>query len=290
MTVAPKKPRPGSVVIVGVGLIGGSLGLALRAAGACGEVVGCDASPLDEALERGAIDRALPLTEAARIADVVVLATPVRAMPDLARQIAPLLRPDAVVTDTGSVKGQLVRELTPLLGARYVPAHPIAGRERSGVAAADAALFSGASCVLTPPDGCDPAALAQAGNLWQQAGCRVLTMTPELHDRVFGWVSHLPHLVAFALMETVYNARTDEADPAEYAAGGLRDFTRVAGSDPVMWRDIFLSNRQAVLAASAALRAELERLETAIRDADGATLLDTFTHARHVRERITTRP
>jgi prephenate dehydrogenase len=281
-----REPRFGTVAIVGVGLIGGSLGLALKAAGACREVVGADAGPLERAVELGAVDRALPLADAAAAADVLVLSTPVGAFPDLARAIQPKLAPGAVVTDTGSVKRYVLEQVAPVFGSRFVGAHPIAGKERSGVEAATGGLFTGAHCIVTPAAGSDPDAVAAVEDLWRLAGGRVTTMPPEVHDEVFACVSHLPHVVAFALMTAVDRIRPGGIDPAEFAAGGLRDFTRVAGGDPVMWRDICLTNPDAVIAMIDAFAEDLDGMKDAIRRGDGEFLLNAFAAARRVRRRV----
>lgn len=282
---AGAEPRFGVVAIVGVGLIGGSLGLALKAAGACHEVIGADAAPLDEAVALGAVDRALPLAEAAAVADVVVLSTPVGAFPALARQIKPKLAPGAVVTDTGSVKRHVLEHVGPLFGGRFVGGHPIAGKETSGVASASGTLFRGAHCILTPEIDSDADAVEAVADLWRRAGARVSTMPADVHDQVFACVSHLPHLVAFALMNTVEATRPGGVDPAEFAAGGLRDFTRVAAGDPVMWRDICLTNPDAVIAMIDAFTRDLEGYKRAIRQGDGGHLLRAFEAARRLRKR-----
>lgn len=280
-------PALGAVVVVGVGLIGGSLALALKARGACAQVIGADAAPLDQALALGVVDRALPVEEAAAAADIVVLATPVAAFPEVARRIRPTLRPGAVVTDTGSVKRYVLEHVGPLFKGRFVGAHPIAGKERSGVEAATADLFNGAHCILTPEIDCDADAVEAVSALWRSAGARVSTMPADVHDQVFACVSHLPHLVAFALMATVDRTRPGGVDPAAFAAGGLRDFTRVAGSDPVMWRDICLTNPDAVTAMLDAYVHDLEVLKDAIRSGDGEALRTAFEAARRVRARVT---
>jgi len=275
----------GTVAIVGVGLIGGSFGLALKRAGRCREVIGADAGSLDRALALGAVDRALSVEEAAAVADVVVLSTPVGAFPELARRIRPHVAPGAVVTDTGSVKGHVIEALAPVFKGRFVGAHPIAGKEHSGVEAASADLFDGAHCILTPA-GADPDAVETVAALWRDAGARVTTMPADVHDRVFACVSHLPHLVAFALMATVDRTRPGGVDPAEFAAGGLRDFTRVAGSNPVMWRDICLTNPDAVVAMLDAYTRDVDDLKQAILRGDGDHLLSAFEAARRVRGRV----
>lgn len=286
MTVAARAGRLGTVAIVGVGMIGGSLGKALKAANACAEVLGADRAPLDEAVRVGAIDRAVALKDAAGLADVIVLCTPVGAFAELAAAIAPHVGPAAVLTDAGSVKGTVAEVLIPVFGPRYVGAHPIAGKERSGVGAADASLFNGARCIVTPHEASAPDAVAAVTALWKKAGARVETMTAAVHDEVFACVSHLPHLVAYALMETVAATRPQGIDPAEYAAGGLRDYTRIAGSDPIMWRDIFLANRDAMLAVIETYQAHMEMFRNAIETGDAETLLAAFKTARTIREQV----
>lgn len=279
-------PRFGTVAVVGVGLIGGSLGLALKERGVCREVVGVDRDPLDEAIARGAVDRAAPLEEAAKTAEVVVLATPVGAFPALARALKAHVNPETVITDTGSVKRHVLSHVAPLFGGRFVGAHPIAGRERSGVGAAKADLFAGAHCILTPTADSDADAVEAVSALWRGTGARVTVMPADVHDEVFACVSHLPHLAAFALMGVVDRTRPGGVDPATFAAGGLRDFTRVAGADPVMWRDICLTNPDAVVAMLEAYTDELSALRDAVRRGDGAFLLDAFAAARRVRGRV----
>ncbi|MFQ5509447.1 MAG: prephenate dehydrogenase [Leptospirillia bacterium] len=280
-------PRLGRVLVVGVGMIGGSLGMRLRRSGACGEVIGSDSAPLDEALNQGAIDRAGPLEDLASQADLVILCTPVGTLENIARNIAPHLKPEAVVTDVGSVKGDVVAALAPLFKGRFVGAHPIAGKESSGVAAADPDLFEGANCILTPEEHTDPDATERVEALWRWAGSNLIRMIPEVHDRVFASVSHLPHLVAYALMDTVSRAGSEEIDPVAFAAGGLKDFTRVAASNATMWRDICLHNREAILESLDGYRKSLEQLQGAIENGDGNALEEVFSQARSVRERLT---
>jgi len=279
-------PRFGTVAVVGVGLIGGSLGLALKTKGVCREVVGVDRVPLDEALERGAIDRGVPLEEAAKTAEVVVLATPVGAFPALARTLRPHVTPETILTDVGSVKRHVLDHVAPLFRGRFVGGHPIAGRERSGVGAAKADLFEGAHCVLTPTADSDADAVEAVSALWRGAGARVTTMPAEVHDQVFASVSHLPHLAAFGLMGVVDRTRPGGIDPVAFSAGGLRDFTRVAGADPVMWRDICLTNPDAVVAMLEAYMNELQGYRDAVRRGDGPFLEDAFAAARRVRGRV----
>jgi prephenate dehydrogenase len=284
MTPAPLFRR---VVIAGVGLIGGSLGLALRERRLATEVVGFGRgrANLEVALERGAIDRFEREPErAAERADLLVLAAPVRALAGTARALVPHLAEDAVVTDAGSVKARVVAEVEPLVAAprAFVGAHPIAGTERSGAAAAFASLFEGERCILTPTGRTPASALTRVRALWEGVGMRVEVLSPEAHDRLLALVSHLPHAVAWALVGAIEGRRVDGRDPLPYSGGGLRDTTRIASSHPEMWRDIFLENREECLRAidgftdalatlrrlvasgeARALERELERLRTA---------------------------
>ncbi|MGH7380458.1 MAG: prephenate dehydrogenase [Candidatus Methylomirabilales bacterium] len=275
------------VAVVGVGLIGGSLAAACRKRGLVETLVGFDVDPaaLQEAITLGLVDEAGgDAATVAAGADLTVLAVPVGALEGVAAAIAPALGPAAVVTDVGSVKGALVSRLEARLPAgRYVPAHPIAGREFSGPAAAAASLFEGARCVLTPTPRTDRQALAQIRRLWEEVGAVVETMDPEEHDVIFAAVSHLPHAVAYALMNAMLDLKAEGRDVLPYSAGGLRDFTRVAASDPSMWRDIFLANRPALLDALRGFRAALARVEAALTAGDGAALWAECDRARRVR-------
>ena len=275
------------MAVVGVGLIGGSLAAACRKRGLVETLVGFDADggALQEALALGLVDEAArDAAAAAAGADVIVLAAPVGALEALAATIAPALAPAALVTDVGSVKGDLVSRLEARLPAgRYVPAHPIAGRERSGPAAASATLFEDARCVLTPTPRTDRQALARIRRLWEGVGAVVELMDPEEHDDIFAAVSHLPHAVAYALMNAMLDLQADGRDVLPYSAGGLRDFTRGAASDPTMWRDIFLANRPALLDALRRFRAALARLEAALAAGDDAALWAECDRARRVR-------
>ena len=278
------------VAVVGLGLIGGSLAAACRKQGLVGTLVGFDADPaaLKEAVALGLVDEAgRDAAAVAAGADLTVLAVPVGALEEVAAAIAPVLGPAAVVTDVGSVKGPLVHRLEARLPAgRYVPAHPIAGRERSGPSAASASLFEGARCVLTPTPRTDRQALAQIRRLWEGVGAVVETMDPGEHDVIFAAVSHLPHAVAYALMNTMLDLKAEGQDLLAYSAGGLRDFTRVAASDPTMWRDIFLANRAALLDALRRFRAALERVETALTAGDGPALWAECDRARRIRREL----
>lgn len=270
------------LVVAGVGLIGGSLALAARRAGLVGEVVGLGRSRenLEVALARGLVDRvSQDAAEAARGADLVLLAVPVAAMAGVARAMAPALAPGAIVTDAGSVKARVVREVTAALpaGVPFVGAHPIAGTEDSGAAAAREDLFRGARCLLTPTAATDPAALERVEALWRGVGARVERMDPERHDEILAWVSHLPHLLAFSLM----GAAPAAARP--YAGSSFRDATRVAASPVDMWRDIALYNAAALAAALDGFLEELGKLGDAVRRGDTEALVALLGAARAAR-------
>jgi len=277
------------MTIVGVGLIGGSLALAARQAGAVQTVVGVgrSAASREVALARGLVDRATDdLSSGVRDADLVVLAVPVCEIVRLLPAVAHWAGPACVVTDVGSVKG-------PILAAgdaafpdgRFVAGHPIAGKEQSGPAAARGDLFHGANWLLTPGERTQGGAVERVEGLCLAAGATALRMSAAWHDEIFATVSHLPHLVAYALMDTVL-ATERGAERIRFSAGGLRDFTRVAGSDPAMWRDIFLMNREPVLRVLAEYQRALERLAAAIRDDDGEGLAARLLQARVAREEL----
>ncbi|MBK7972538.1 MAG: prephenate dehydrogenase/arogenate dehydrogenase family protein [Deltaproteobacteria bacterium] len=285
------RPRFARVAIVGLGLIGGSLALAARGAGVFGRVIGVGRSRanLDEGLTRGAIDEATDDAAAAVIgADLVVLGVPVASMTSVVRAMLPSLGADAIVTDVGSVKAPLVADLDELLAghARFVGGHPIAGTERSGMAAAFGELFRGRCCVLTPSPRTDPAALAKVRSLWEAVGMRVVDMDAARHDRVLAMVSHLPHVVAYALAGEIEACEAAGEELVPFSAGGLKDFTRVAASDPALWRDIFTMNRDEVAAGIRAYRERLERLEGLIRDGRGDELREELERARSLRRRV----
>ncbi len=276
------------LAVVGAGLIGGSLCLAARARGLAERVVAIDrdAAALEEASRRGLAHDVSADPGAARGADVVVLAVPVGAMGEAAAAVAPHLGERAVVTDVGSVKGAVLATVAPALPspAHFVPGHPIAGRERSGPAAADGDLFEGALVVLTPGPRTDPDCTTIVRALWAGAGGRVLTMEAAEHDRIFASVSHLPHLVAYALVDAVLDLEADQGPLVRFSAGGLRDFTRIAQSDPIMWRDICLANREPLLKSLARFRQVLGALEAQVAGGDGAGLLQAFARARAARK------
>ncbi|WP_041673334.1 prephenate dehydrogenase [Sulfuricella denitrificans] len=276
------------LVIFGVGLIGGSFALALREAGAVKEIVGVGrtAGNLAEALRLGVIDRvAVDAASAVQDADLVMLAVLVGQMAAVMASISPHLSAQTVVTDAGSTKCDVVALAQQHLSghlARFVPAHPIAGAERSGAAAASAGLYRGRNVVITPMSEINPSAVRMVRVLWEACGATVREMTPQAHDEVFAAVSHLPHLLAFALVEDIAS-RSNSEELFSYAAGGFRDFTRIAGSSPEMWRDICLANRAALLKELEIYQAQLDRLHVMLEQADGAALEQVFNHASQAR-------
>ncbi len=275
------------LAIVGTGLIGGSFSLALKQAGAVREVLGVGRNParLTVARELGLIDRAVDWTEAG-LADCILLALPVGETEAVLKQLAPHLKAGAIVTDAGSTKVNVVAAARAVLGDRFadfVPGHPIAGSEQSGPGAARADLYQGKKVVLTPQPDTRADALATVKALWQSVGAQVETLDADLHDRVFAAVSHLPHLAAFALVDELAQ-RADGDTFFRFAASGFRDFTRIAGSSPEMWRDIALANREAVLAELDAYVAALQALRSAVSAEDAEALLAIFTRARTARE------
>lgn len=278
----------GKLVIIGVGLIGGSFALAMKRAGLVGQVVGVGRSldNLNRAIELGVIDAASQdPAQAVAGADLVMVATPVGQMGRVFDAIAPVLPAHAIVTDAGSTKGdvaQLMRAHLPEHLAYCVPAHPIAGSDRSGAAAAQYGLFEQRRVVLTPLDATLPEAAEAVGQWWQASGARVFSMRADEHDAVFASVSHLPHLLAFAYVEMVAN-KTDAARCFDFAATGFKDFTRIAGSHPEMWRDISLANRDALLADLRAYQGGLAQLTQWVEAGDGAALEQMFQHAREAR-------
>ena len=279
-----------TLAIVGTGLIGGSFALALKQAGAVREVlgVGRSAASLELARQHGLIDRAVDWAEAGR-ADCILLALPVGETEAVLKKLAPHLKPGAIVTDAGSTKANVVAAARAALGGRvadFVPGHPIAGSEQSGPAAARADLYRGRKVVLTPQADTRAAALATVRALWEAAGAQVETLDAVLHDRVFAAVSHLPHLAAFALVDELAQ-RADSEVFFRFAASGFRDFTRIAGSSPEMWRDIALANREALAVELDAYLGALQTLRRAVADEDAATLEAIFSRARAAREQWT---
>jgi prephenate dehydrogenase len=285
------------VTIIGVGLIGGSLGLVLRRRGLARRVVGVGhrQASLDRAVEVGAVDAGtLSVAEGVAGAELVVLATPVGRIEAQAAAGAPHLARGAIVTDVASTKGRLVAALDPMIaraGGRFVGAHPLAGSHERSVDAAREDLFEGATVVVTPTGATDGAALALVEALWCAAGARIIRVSPADHDAVLAFTSHLPHLAAAALALAVGGCGVGKSagGAGAFTAGGFKDATRIAASDPALWRDIFLDNRESVLAALDALEAHLADFRAALRRGDGAALEAALTDAKTVRDRLVPR-
>lgn len=276
------------VTIIGVGLIGGSLAKVLKARGLAGSIHGAGRSreTLETAVRLGVIDHmGQSSAKAVEHADLVVLATPVGTFEPIVREIAPHLKQGAVLTDVGSVKGKLVIAIEALLpaGVHFVPAHPIAGREKHGVEAASADLFQGARCIVTPTERTDPSALEQVSALWAAAGMQVLTMDPDRHDHIFAAVSHLPHAAAFAMVSTVAEFSEGSANYVTFSGAGFRDFTRIAASSPEMWRDICLLNGKNIVEMIEQFQFSLTRIKKAVKQNDPRKLEALFKAASEVR-------
>jgi len=280
------------IVVVGLGLIGSSLARAIKRGGLAGTLVGVDASTAVRARAEalGFADRVLADPAAAAAgADLVVLATPVGAYRAIGEALAPALKAGAILSDVGSVKGAVVKMLAPLMppGTHLIPAHPVAGTEHSGPDAGFAELFEGRWCIVTPPAGADPAAIEKVAELWRRVGMKVEAMDPAHHDLVLAITSHLPHLIAYNIVGTADDLEAvTKSEVIKFAAGGFRDFTRIAASDPVMWRDVFLNNREAVLEMLGRFTEDLTALQRAIRWGDGAALEALFTRTRAIRRSI----
>lgn len=275
------------LVIIGVGLIGGSVALAARRAGLARRIVGAGRAGenMDTALRLGVIDAAEPVEQAVADADFALLAMPVGQMPNVMSAIRPHLGAKTLLSDAGSTKGDVAAAAQAHLGAalpRFIPGHPIAGAEKSGVAAAKTELFDGKNIVLTPLPENAADDVKTIADFWRGCGANVTEMTVELHDRIFAAVSHLPHVLAYALVEEI--ARRPNADQLfGFAAGGFRDFSRIAGSSPEMWRDICLANRPAMLDELDAYIARLQQIRALIDAEDGMALAALFEHARNAR-------
>ena len=281
------------LAVIGVGLIGGSLARALRAAGTVEHIVGCDhdAANLNKALALGVVDTATAaVATAVRDCDRVFLAVPMGAMRAVMQQMAGCLTPGCVVTDAGSTKASVVTDWRAVFGnaRRFVPGHPIAGAEHSGVEHACAALYHNRRVILTPQWDTDAAALDSVQSMWAQAGALVSRMDAAHHDRVLAATSHVPHVLAFALVAAL--AKRDDAEEIlTYAAGGFRDFTRIAASNPRMWHDICLANAQAIEGVLADLQAQIDDLRQAVAVRDGRLLMRQFETAKAFRDRLACR-
>ncbi len=279
------------LAVIGVGLIGGSLALALKAAGAVGEVVGIGRgrSNLEKALELGVVDRISDrVDEGVRGADLVFLATPVLTFPEIAAAALPHMKAGSVLTDGGSVKGSVVAAIEPLVpeGVHFVPGHPIAGTEKSGAEAAFATLYRNRRCILTPTGHTDAGALDLVRQVWQTAGSEVVVMDVKKHDRILGAISHLPHMVAYSLVNAVSTYDRYEENILEYSAGGFRDFTRIASSDPTMWRDIAMTNRDALLEMMERFEHFFAELKEDVRQGDADRLFEFFLRSKQSRDAI----
>lgn len=275
------------LAIVGAGLIGGSFAAALKQAGMVGEVIGLGRrrETLEQAKSLGLIDVIAESPAQVGDADMVMLATPMAQMQSVLQDIAPHLGAETIVTDAGSTKSDVIAAARRILGekfSRFVPGHPIAGAESNGPQAARADLFRGRNVVLCPVAETDPVALERITALWQAAGAQVAQMDASRHDRIFAAVSHLPHLAAFALVDELA-ARPEAGDFFRFAASGFRDFTRIAGSSPELWRDVALANRETLLAELAAYRGKLDEIAAALEKGDAAALEEIFSRASKVR-------
>ena len=276
------------VTILGVGLIGASFAMALRGKGLCGHLTGFGRSEenLAEARKRRIIDSfERSASDACKDADLIVLASPVGTFPGIIRESSAIFKAGAVVTDTGSVKGALVYEIEKLMpaGVSYIGSHPIAGSDRSGIGSSRSDLFENSKCIVTPTAESDPAALEKIMRLWQSLGAHVISMDPARHDRIYASVSHLPHMIAYALVNTAA-----DIDPSslEFSGRGFKDTTRIACSSPELWRDICLMNRNNLVEMVALFQKNLDTLSRYLRDSDSASLEREFRRARALREGI----
>jgi cyclohexadieny/prephenate dehydrogenase len=280
------------IAIIGLGLIGSSLARAARRFGLADRIVGHDASRdvMTRAQALGLCDAyAASPEEAVRGADLVIVCVPVGESGPVARTISPGLKDGAIVTDVGSVKTAVLRAMQPHIPANvhFIPGHPVAGTERSGPDAGFAELFTGRWCILTPPEGADEAAVARLSAFWEGCGSNVEIMSAEHHDLVLAITSHVPHLIAYNIVGTAADLETvTQSEVMKFSAGGFRDFTRIAASDPTMWRDVFLSNREAVIEMLGRFTEDLIALQRAIRWGDGDALFDLFTRTRAIRRGI----
>lgn len=280
------------VCLIGLGLIGSSLSHAMRRNKLAGHIAGYARSEetRETAVGIGLVDSMHgSAAEAVADASLVILCTPVGANRDIAREISGFLKPDGILTDVGSVKAAVVRDVLPFVpeNVHFVPGHPIAGTEQSGPRSGFADLFSNRWCILTPTPGCSPDAVSRLEEFWRACGSNVEIMTPEHHDLVLAITSHLPHLIAYNIVATAGDLEeVTSSEVIKFSAGGFRDFTRIAASDPTMWRDVFLNNRSAVLEVLGRFSEDLSALQRAIRWGDGETLHALFTRAREIRRSI----
>jgi len=285
-------PQFRRLALIGVGLIGSSIARAARAQKLVGSIVATarSARTRRRVMELGLADQVVD-TNAAAVegADLVIVCIPVGQCGAAAREIAPHLAPGAIVSDVGSVKAQVARDMAPHLPANvhFVPAHPVAGTEYSGPDAGFAELFIGRWCILTPPERADAVAVQRLSGFWSGLGAKVATMSAEHHDLVLAITSHVPHLIAYTIVGTADDlSAVTRSEVLQYSAGGFRDFTRIAASDPTMWRDVFLANKKGVMEMLARFNEDLARLTRAIEEGDGVSLYDLFTRTRAIRRGI----
>jgi len=292
MTVETRPVLFSKVAIIGIGMIGSSIAHSIRRHGLADEVAVCDSKEdhrhraLELVLCKSATDNP---AEAVKDADLVILCTPIGAYKGVAEAMAPGLKKGAVVTDVGSSKGSVVKDVTPFIpeGVHLVPGHPVAGIEKSGPDAGFAELFEGRWCILTPGETTDQAAVDRLKAFWESLGSSVEIMDVDHHDMVLAITSHLPHLIAYTIVGTATDLEDDlQAEVVRYSASGFRDFTRIAGSDPTMWRDVFLNNKDAVLEMLGRFTEDLTALQRAIRRGQGDTLHDVFSRTRELRRKV----
>lgn len=282
----------GKLTVIGAGLIGSSVVRAARHYGAAETIAlaDADADVLARAEALSLADSySASVADAVDGADLIILAVPVGAMASVALAAAPGMKPGAIVSDVGSVKSSVLKTLAPLLpdGVHFIPGHPVAGTEQSGPEAGFATLFDGRWCILTPPEGARDEALAILSDFWSKLGSTVDIMTADHHDLVLAITSHVPHLIAYNIVGTANDLETvTRSEVIKYSAGGFRDFTRIAASDPTMWRDVFLNNKDAVLEMLGRFNEDLTALQRAIRWGDGDALFDLFSRTREIRRRI----
>ncbi len=280
------------LALIGTGLIGGSIARAARASGAAKTVVATarSAETRKRVKELGFADEVTDTSaEAVKDADLVIVSIPVGACGAVAKDIGPHLKPGAILSDVGSVKASVARDMAPYVpkGVHFIPGHPVAGTENSGPDSGFAELFVNRWCILTPVEGTDPAATEKLVAFWQALGAYVETMTPEHHDLVLAVTSHLPHLIAYTIVGTADElGDVTESEVLKFSAGGFRDFTRIAASDPTMWRDVFLHNKDAVLEMLGTFNEDLSKLTRAIRRGDGDALFEHFARTRAIRRGI----
>lgn len=279
------------LTVIGVGLIGGSLAMSLRKKGMAGEIIGAGRgiSNLEMAVKLDVIDKfTTDAVSGVRDADLVVVATPVASITGILKRISPYLKEGAIVTDVGSVKGVIIKEAEELLpdGVHFVGGHPVAGTEESGVVAAFPTLFEKHKCILTPTPKTDRGALEKIRKMWEGTGSEVILMDADKHDSILAAVSHLPHVIAYSLVNTVDNVKDFEESILNYSAGGFRDFTRIASSSPEMWRDICLLNKEAVLDMIMRFEKSLSVLKGYIEKSDGHSIFKEFDKSKRARDSI----